>query len=234
MPGRALSLAGAYNALGTALSAVGDAQETVEAFARSLELYERELGPHHPNVARVLANLGGALTDLGRDEDAMIDLRRAVEIIGPTDRVAPAPLGELGHILTRLGRYEEARTALAQALTTAARNPSIDQGWLARLYALRRRARRHRRQARRSRCAASTRPWISSRVRWVRTTLRAKWPSLCWASRSFTKESRPLRLLPWSAQWPWTMRPSTARNTPPPSPGHSGRRGVIVRGPRSC
>jgi eukaryotic-like serine/threonine-protein kinase len=63
-----------------ALVNLGRDREAEQAFAESLGINERTLGRDHLNVAIGLCNLAGAQTRLGRADEAVGHLRRAIEI----------------------------------------------------------------------------------------------------------------------------------------------------------
>jgi tetratricopeptide (TPR) repeat protein len=58
----------------------GDAEGAADAYATVLPRAETALGPDHPQVARVLHSQGVTLNELGRHDEAIAALRRAVDI----------------------------------------------------------------------------------------------------------------------------------------------------------
>jgi tetratricopeptide (TPR) repeat protein len=95
---------------------------------RALAIVEREYGPNHPDVARVLLCLAGAREEGADHTRAESDYRRAKGIL---DQL-PEDLGNLdvqllrirvasglANVMCALGRYREAETMLKDALTVA-------------------------------------------------------------------------------------------------------------------
>jgi tetratricopeptide (TPR) repeat protein len=101
---------------------------------RSLELREAFFGPDHPRVAASLSNLGRALRDLGRNDEAIEALRRSLEIKEKTQGAehpdVAYSLQNLAAALHGLGRFDEAlellerRRRVAEAVY-AADHPAI-------------------------------------------------------------------------------------------------------------
>jgi len=61
--------------------AQGRYAEAEPLFTRSLAIFEKALGPEHPNVATSLVNLAGLHQDQGRRQDALSEVRRATGIL---------------------------------------------------------------------------------------------------------------------------------------------------------
>lgn len=103
-------------------SALGQAEDAVEACARSTRLLEGAVGDVHPTVGLMLSNTGQMLFNAGRIEEAEAATRRAVVVL--SDRLGFAHLDTarasslLGGILEYLGRSAEAEPFLRKALAT--------------------------------------------------------------------------------------------------------------------
>jgi tetratricopeptide (TPR) repeat protein len=110
-----------------ALQIVGDAHakrkacaEAAESYLGAVSIRERRLGPDHPLVAGSLTSSAGALSCLGKDEEAMSALRRAYEI----EAAYPARLPErvevarrLAALLQKRGELRRAESLLAESMT---------------------------------------------------------------------------------------------------------------------
>lgn len=116
-PAPPLALADLYNSKGIAQMRRGGGDRGRESFRRSLEIYERVMGPDHPLVARSLNNLANALEDPAE----ALPLRRRVlalrrTALRPTHpHVASAVMNE-GVTLQALGRADEALTHYREAI----------------------------------------------------------------------------------------------------------------------
>ena len=73
-------MAASYNNLGTVYSDLGDFQRTKDNHARALEIYSKQLGPEHVDVAASYNNLGTVFSDLGDFQKAKDYHARALEI----------------------------------------------------------------------------------------------------------------------------------------------------------
>ncbi len=84
--------------------------------ATRIQLY----GPDDLDVAVDLANRASALSELGREEEAAEDIRRALgiieSIVGPTHPLAAQMRLSYGHSLMRLGNLAEAETELRESV----------------------------------------------------------------------------------------------------------------------
>jgi len=98
---------------------------------RALTIFERELGPAHPNVATVLLCLAGVHRDRTEYAAAEAHYRRAISILNRvSDEQADPKLAKLrielmrglADVVCALGRHCEAETMLKQALAMAERN----------------------------------------------------------------------------------------------------------------
>ncbi len=86
------------------------------AYQRSAEYY----GEMHPHTQYNLSSLGSTLREMGRNDSAVIVLRKAIEIgkqIPDIDSLDLAhPMNQLGRLLSLEGRYEEAEPYLLEGL----------------------------------------------------------------------------------------------------------------------
>jgi len=107
-------------ALARVFSKEGRPQEALDTFQRALELTERTQGPRHPDVAKVIGNIGLVLQEMNRLEEALVHHRRAEElaasVVGPDHPITALALSNEGEVLNGLHRYDEARAALDRAL----------------------------------------------------------------------------------------------------------------------
>ncbi|MCB9704907.1 MAG: serine/threonine protein kinase [Myxococcales bacterium] len=102
-----------YN-LGVAYHLRGRFAEAAESYARSLELQTPVLGPDHPEIAYPLTGLGSSLVELGRFDDALPHLERALAIRSRKD-VPPIDIGEIRFALARALPIGERERALELA-----------------------------------------------------------------------------------------------------------------------
>jgi TolB-like protein len=109
-------------ALGSACSTKADYLALPELNERALEAFRRAL-ERQPGSARAWRQMGGTLMSLGRDEEALAAIQRALEL-APED---PGPLSAMGRALFILkGRFREAASYFERALE---RDPQA--GWFA-------------------------------------------------------------------------------------------------------
>jgi len=100
--------------------APGDMEEAVRLWEQAIAVRSRRLGEHHNLVAITRSNLGNALRELGRYDEAAAQARIAIAdltaALGPEHpRVAKAYLC-LYRALAKRGDYAEAETALRRAI----------------------------------------------------------------------------------------------------------------------
>jgi tetratricopeptide (TPR) repeat protein len=101
-----------------------DAQSKHEAALaadqRSLEFYERALGPDDLRVARTLTGIGCDLASMGRAEEAIAYFERALaryeQLVGPDHPAAAMAIFDSGLLLSDQGRFDESLTRLRRAL----------------------------------------------------------------------------------------------------------------------
>jgi CHAT domain-containing protein/tetratricopeptide (TPR) repeat protein len=90
-------------------------------YKRSLAIWEKALGPSHPNVATALNHLGNLYTTQGRYADAEPLLKRALAIdekaLGPNHSAVAANLNSLAYLYSAQGRAADAEPLLKQSLT---------------------------------------------------------------------------------------------------------------------
>ena len=117
-------------AMGVNLVYADRGEEAREYFDRALVLAERSLGPDHPVVLALVANLGILAIGTGDHEEAIHRLERAVEGLtqhAPDDanrlRVA---LINLGRAYREAGRYDAAESALQRALVISSGAAAAD------------------------------------------------------------------------------------------------------------
>src|SRR5450432_970116 len=94
-------------------------KEAARLMRESLALKEKALGPEHPDVGVSEGNLGLALRELGRNEEALIHIDRAIALrgraLGAGHPALATDLSNRGEILNEIGRYQEARRSFQSA-----------------------------------------------------------------------------------------------------------------------
>jgi serine/threonine protein kinase/tetratricopeptide (TPR) repeat protein len=120
LPGHPILEAHTILAWGTVEQAEGKFGDGAREQKRALALVEQALGPLHPDSAIAAMNLGNALHELGRDDEAEPYGRRAVEtferLVGPEGAQVAVAVYDWGEQLAGLGRTAEARQACERAL----------------------------------------------------------------------------------------------------------------------
>ena len=116
-----LEQAGAlWNNLGYHLRMVADFSRARAAYERALAIFEKVLGPDHPNFATLVNNLGGVLQDLGDLPAARAAFERALAIderaYGPDHPTVARDVNNLGGVLYALADLPAARAAYERAL----------------------------------------------------------------------------------------------------------------------
>jgi len=105
--------------------AQGLSADAVPLYMSAISIYEKTLGPDHPEVAKDLVNLGNALCDLHRHADAEALYQRALAIdraaLGAEHPEVAMDLSNLGIVLRATGRLAEAAQLFEQALTIMAK-----------------------------------------------------------------------------------------------------------------
>ena len=104
--------------LGDVLRGLGEAEAAVAMLLDVARATEERLGDH-PDLAATLNYLGSALSDLGRHDEAVEQIERALRIyetvFGARHPYAAESLARLGPVLRAMGRREPAAHALRQA-----------------------------------------------------------------------------------------------------------------------
>jgi tetratricopeptide (TPR) repeat protein/predicted Ser/Thr protein kinase len=99
----------------------GNYADALRSLERALSLAREQLGPDHPDVARMLNGLGGVHWSQGDWEQALATQVRALEIVerafGPEHPEVARSLTNKGLVLGRLGKHEEALLVQQRALT---------------------------------------------------------------------------------------------------------------------
>jgi len=119
-PGHPLLEARVANCQGIVLLREGRMAEGLAETQRALALYEKHLEPGSYLLAVQVNNVAITLHELGRDAEAYVAIKKAMELIralhgDDAGQYALASTNE-GEILTALGRYEDAHRALDRAL----------------------------------------------------------------------------------------------------------------------
>jgi serine/threonine protein kinase/tetratricopeptide (TPR) repeat protein len=98
----------------------GQHQEALDTFKRAQNLIEKTEGFQHPDVAKVMTNIGLSLLEMERLDDALGYFRRAEnlasQVLGPDHPLVSLQLANEGEVLNALGRYDEARPLLERAI----------------------------------------------------------------------------------------------------------------------
>jgi tetratricopeptide (TPR) repeat protein/predicted Ser/Thr protein kinase len=87
---------------------------------KSLALREKVLGPHHPETAASLNNLGELLFEQGKYEEALVRHQRALEIrqaaLGPRHPETSMSLSNISNVRAMQGKFDEAIKLAQEAL----------------------------------------------------------------------------------------------------------------------
>jgi serine/threonine protein kinase/tetratricopeptide (TPR) repeat protein len=96
----------------------------------AIALKEQTAGQDHPDTALSIASLGGFLTYMGKSDEALPVLDRAIEIIrrngGPDTPWLDDMMSTKGDALLRLRRFETAAAAFTEALTIQNKAPTVN------------------------------------------------------------------------------------------------------------
>jgi tetratricopeptide (TPR) repeat protein len=103
-------------ALGNAYRRLGDYDKAIEAYHRSLRMASR-----FPGRSGVHKNLGNTLAGVGRYEEAVLQLKKAIDLSPERTELYQ----NLGNILGKLGRYGEAVSYLEVALESDRNNMAL-------------------------------------------------------------------------------------------------------------
>ncbi len=108
------------NELGYHLWSVGDYTGARPYYKRALAIYEKTLGPDHPNTALSLNNLGALLRAMGDLAGARPFYERALaireKVLGPNHPDIATSLNSLGRLLQAMGDLTRARSYYERAL----------------------------------------------------------------------------------------------------------------------
>ncbi len=108
------------NNVGAVLMQQGDLDGALDYYRQALAVWERALGPRHPNVATPLNNIGLALRQQRELDGALEHYQRALRIwedaLGPQHPDVAGSLNNIGGVLQMQGRLDEAREYYEQAL----------------------------------------------------------------------------------------------------------------------
>ena len=106
--------------LGILASALGDLEEAEAAWRRSLAIHETILGPHHPDVAKLLNNIGTLYQRRDKYDEAAQLWERALEIwetsLGPDHATTAAVHVNLALVYRDRGQHEKALASTQRAL----------------------------------------------------------------------------------------------------------------------
>jgi len=111
--------------LAVSLRAQGQYVEALATAQQALAVFEREVGPDHPDVANVLNNLAGIHQDQGAYAEAERLYRRSGEMLDAltasleVETLRVQSLCGLAGVYRMQGRYDEAEPRFQQALTRA-------------------------------------------------------------------------------------------------------------------
>ena len=118
-------LARGASALAAGLTRAHRNEEALAAYKRALPLSEKNFGPLHPSVARLLSNMSASLMDLGHLEEAAAAARRALDIIEASDKdsyLYGATANNLADCLRMLKKPAEAEANYRKAVDFHQRN----------------------------------------------------------------------------------------------------------------
>ena len=105
-----------FGALGNAYRRLGEYDKAIEAYDRSLRMV-----PRFPGMTSVHKNFGSTLARVGRLEEAVLQLKKAIDLRPGRTEVHQS----LGNILGKLGRYQEAIQYLEMALESDPGNVAL-------------------------------------------------------------------------------------------------------------
>ena len=117
---REVDVAKAWNSLAAIYYDIGRYTDAESLFRRSVEVWERVLGPSRTEVVRGLNNLGALYLRMGRFKDAESVSTRALAIKEKNpeadDRDLAETLNNLGELCRSQGRYAEAEPSYQRAI----------------------------------------------------------------------------------------------------------------------
>ena len=106
-----VAAATAYLNAATVRKAFGKANESISYFEKAKEIYEKNLKPNDPKLAGLYNNMGLALVDLGRFQEARALYEKAVAIMSNTENGEP----EAAVTYLNLANLEESENGLEKA-----------------------------------------------------------------------------------------------------------------------
>jgi DNA-binding CsgD family transcriptional regulator len=115
------------------LEAAGQAAHHAGAGDRAMALFDQavaEVGPDEDpgRLARLLARRSRVLTDVGRDEEAIAELERAVDLLPPTPSAASAQvLASFSRVMILCEDYPRAASGAQRALEAAAATGAVEE-----------------------------------------------------------------------------------------------------------
>jgi tetratricopeptide (TPR) repeat protein len=118
----AAEVANYYAYLGTALTKAKQHEAAAKAYEQSLKIAPKYFGLRSKSLASPYALLGGAYREVGRYEDALFNLNRALDT-HPCDATT---LYSIADVLVQQKRFDDALTMLKQAETADPTEGSID------------------------------------------------------------------------------------------------------------
>jgi tetratricopeptide (TPR) repeat protein len=120
----------AHNQLGLGLMDLERYDEALPELRASRAIFERVLGPDHPNIAGTTANICGLLHEVGRYPEALVECQRACAIftrsVGPDSPELALALMNTGDVLLEMQRPLEAMDPLRRALAIKERKLGPD------------------------------------------------------------------------------------------------------------
>ncbi|MBK9037001.1 MAG: serine/threonine protein kinase [Myxococcales bacterium] len=120
-----LAVARVLNTMANVAAYRGRSDDAVALYTRALAQSEAALGPDHPDVAKVLANLADAELERGGAASSLARCQHAVAIYRATPGADPRSSEHAGRCvgvaLHQLGRLDEARATLAEAVAVGER-----------------------------------------------------------------------------------------------------------------
>jgi tetratricopeptide (TPR) repeat protein len=115
-----LDRASVLNTRGVALRYLSRDKESLAAFREALGIWEKALGPEHPNVAGVLLNVGNEEREAGQFAEAERDLRRSLalneKIFGPDHVSVGRVANSLCETLAQIPKVDDAMPFCERAL----------------------------------------------------------------------------------------------------------------------
>ncbi len=112
-----------HNSLGAVFSEKADYQKALYHHTQALRIWEKTLGPEHPNVANALNNLGLTHFDLGNYDQAIKyhkrSLAKKIKVLGPSHPDVSFSYNNLGVVYWKKGDLSQSLAHYASALKIA-------------------------------------------------------------------------------------------------------------------